>query len=154
MPDRTVQRSSSHNLSKIEQRASDCCHGNAVAYQPILAAQAVDSMKPDPGLSRTRAAGGRHVNIAASALHQRPKRRRAAVAEDRIRTAREYRGHPKSPSRQAAMADRVDAAVRELQPANGYAVVNRATADAHSLQLPARHDAVLAPRQIGDIPLY
>jgi hypothetical protein len=51
------------------------------------------------------------------------------------------------------MADRVDPAIKSVQPPTLEPMVYRPPANAELDELPARHDPVLALREEGDVPV-
>jgi hypothetical protein len=79
-----------------------------------------------------------------------PRDGRRQVAQHRAVAARQHRCEPASLTRQRAMADRVDAAVQDVQPPGPNTMIGRVSADAERRQLRPRHDAVLSPREIGE----
>ena len=74
---------------------------------------------------------------------QAPKDRGGAVAKDRSLAVSEDCGHPAPVEAQAAVANRVDAAVDAMELATIDAISNGASTQASGFQLPASEHAML-----------
>jgi hypothetical protein len=73
------------------------------------------------------------------------------VAQSRVGSAGENRGHAAAVGGEDGVADRVDAPVDPVQPACRHAVRNRTATEPKRLELRPRDDAVLARRKHGNL---
>jgi len=79
-----------------------------------------------------------------------PQRGGRAMAQGGSRAGGEDRRHPTALPGQGAVADRIDAAMHEVQPAGREAAIDRAVREPERHELGPRHDPVLCGRQRRD----
>ena len=125
--------------------------GDAVDGGGVLRMEVADVVDADAAARAL--ASPSHGDVHGSATPAPPEvvqSRRIAMAQHRARTARQHRRHPQPALRQLAMADRVDAAVDDVEATGRDGALDRARAVSHRDQLPVRDHGMLAIREPGE----
>jgi hypothetical protein len=120
---------------RVEDRAGNAGRGDPVSHRPFVACESY-AMQLDP-LAPMSARPGSDVNRSAWP-HDAPERSGAPVAEDRVVAVREHCRHPLTARAQGGSADRVDAAMDEVQTAGPEVPVDCSSIQPESLELPSR----------------
>jgi len=130
---------------EIEQRPRRAADRNATKQAAIAPCERGGAVNEDAGTNRCPGPWHRHRDaIALRSVDQAPQRRRASVADHRVRTAGQHRGHLRRQRRPGAVTDEVDAGVDRDQAAGPNACRDRAPAEPERKQLAASDHPMLA----------
>ena len=132
---------------EVQERAGRGGDRDAVPRGDLLVFQrrtVHDHQPPDLAAARRR---DRHVDPRAAPRQQAPEKGRAPVAQDPSVADSKDSSQEMAVSAERRASHRVHAPVNPVQPAGADPPLDRAVAQAHSVQLSPRDDAVLAPAE-------
>jgi hypothetical protein len=141
--------SSLQGAGEVEDRALRRGDRDPVTRGGLAAQVACTVGAQTPALARARARHG-DVHDHRRAGAQVPQRGGNGVAENRPRARSEHGRHPMTVARQDGVADGVDAAMNDVEPAGADAPAHRAVGQPDGAQLPASDHAVLTRRERRD----
>src|SRR5205085_3366734 len=136
----------------VEESAMDTGDGDAVDLVAVVLVQRADVVYADALAVRARANRYGHLDRTARDRPELPQGDRRPMTEDRVRTGGQHRRHPPALDREPRVADRIHAAVQQVEMAASDQPVDLVSREPELEQLPAGDHAVLSLGQRREPP--